>query len=116
MLIKLVRAGWLAPKSPAGSAAKHGLAPGLNLYGAPHQLDPLIRWDRKSGVVSGQCSIRISFRNTSYRRFYRSPRGYPRFGARPDLPISEATVRLGMMRNTRSMLQHKKPTSLVGRV
>lgn len=64
MLIKLVRAGWLAPKGPAGSAAKHGLAPGLNLYGAPHQLDPLIRWDRKSGVVSGQCSIRISLWST----------------------------------------------------
>ena len=96
MLIKLVRVGWLAPKSPAGSAAKHGLAPGLNLYGAPHQLDPLIRWDRKSGVVSGQCSIRISFPSTRSVAFYCSSEACPRFGASaPESPAARAKVRSG---------------------
>ena len=35
-----------------GSAAKHGLA-GVKPPRRPHQIDPLIRRDRRSGVVSG---------------------------------------------------------------
>ena len=37
--------------------------------------------------------------------FYRSQGAYPRFGARPDLPFQEATVRLGMMRRAGYILQ-----------
>ena len=57
----------------------------------------LINWLSSEGQVwrLEKPFKRISFWNISERRFYRSRRAYPRFGAPPDLPIPEAKVRFG---------------------
>ncbi len=75
-------------------------------YGPPELDLTVIASPHRFGWLESNCGIQKDFLlEHLIWRPRRSQGEHPRFGARPDLPIPEAKVRLGILRNARSILQ-----------